>query len=315
LIAKLQLLLHYLGPSGVAKATYYAIITGIARIIGIKTIKKNVFNYKLYLNTSDKGISRTLFLFGQREIDHYKILQGILTPGLNILDIGANIGYYAIMESLAVGSTGKVTAIEPILANINMLKRNVALNNADNIEVIHGAVSKSTGTAKMFPSTHSNLHTFHRDGSAFKYLDATPIDVPTMTLHDAGKRSGSRPDLIRMDVEGHEVEILRQLVDLASKEIMTPLVIFETHLTRYNQHNDFVAVLKSLFELGYAVRTAASSNNIGTSRLRALGYESGQPFYSDFKERAIFHDIHNYHAIDLICNVGGLRTVLLEKTT
>jgi len=315
LIAKLRLLFHYLGPSGVAKATYYATITGIARKIGVKTMKKNVFNYKLHLDTSDKGISRTLFLFGQREIDHYKMLQEILTPGLNILDIGANIGYYAIMESLAVGSTGKITAIEPMLPNINMLKRNITLNNASNIEVIHGAVSKSTGTAKMFLSSHSNLHTFHRDGSAFEYLDATPVDVPTMTLHDAGKRSGSRPGLIRMDVEGHEVEILRQLVDLAHREIMTPLVIFETHLTRYNKHNDFVPVLKSLFDVGYTVKTAASSNEVGTSKLRALGYESGQPFYSDFGKRAIFHDIDNHHAIDLICNAGGLRTVLLEKTT
>jgi hypothetical protein len=95
---------------------------------------------------------------------------------------------------------------------------------------------------------------------------------------------------------------------------MTPLVIFETHLTRYNKHNDFVPVLKSLFDIGYMVRTASSSNKIGTSRLTALGYESGQPFYSDFGERAIFRDIENDDAINLICNVGGLRTVLLEKT-
>jgi len=313
MIAKLFFIVHHIGPSGLAKAIYYSTLTAIARTIGIKTIKKNVFNYKLYLDTSDKGISRTLFLFGQREIDHYKMLHEILEPGLKILDIGANIGYYAIMESLVVGSTGKITAIEPMLPNINMLKRNVALNNASNIEVIHGAVSKSTGTAKMFPSSRSNLHTFHRDGSAFNYLDATPVDVPTMTLGDAGERSGSRPELIRMDVEGHEVEILRQLVDLVQRDIMTPLVIFETHLTRYNEQNDFVPVLKSLFNLGYMVRTAASSNNIGTSQLRALGYEGGQPFYSDFGERALFRDIDNNDAIDLICKDGGLRTVLLEK--
>jgi len=315
LIAKLLLVFRQLGPSGLATAIFYGTITSIAKTIGIKMMKKNVFNYSLYLDTSDKGISRTLFLYGQREMDHYKMLQEILVPGLKVLDIGANIGYYAIMESLAVGPTGRITAIEPMLPNINMLKRNIALNNANNIEVIHGAVSKSTGTAKMFLSARSNLHTFHREGSALTYLDPTPVDVPTMTLHDAGKRSKSRPELIRMDVEGHEVEILRQLVDLARKKIMTPLVIFETHLSRYNKHNDFVPVLKSLFDIGYMVRTAASSNKIGTSRLTALGYESGQPFYSDFGERAIFRDIENDDAINLICNVGGLRTVLLEKTS
>ena len=71
MIAKLLLVFHHLGPSGLAKAPYYATLTTIARTIGIKTIKKNVSNYKLYLDTSDKGTSRTLFLFfGQQEIDN-----------------------------------------------------------------------------------------------------------------------------------------------------------------------------------------------------------------------------------------------------
>ena len=314
MISNLSLVIRHLGPIGLLKGIYFAVITGIAKTIGVKTMKKRVWNYKLYLDTSDKGLSRTLFLFGRREIDYYKMLQEILTPGMQILDIGANIGYYAIMESLAIGPSGKITAIEPMLPNIQMLKRNVALNNANNIEVIHGAVSEATGTGKMFMSSHSNLHTFHRDGSAFDYLDANPVDVPTMTLRDAGERSGSRAELIRMDVEGHEVEILGQLVDLVKENLMSPRVIFETHLSRYKESNNFVPVLQGLFDLGYKVRMAASSSKAGTARLRALGYPGGTPFYSDFGERAIFRDLGNEHAIDLICNTGGLRTVLLEKT-
>ena len=313
MISNLALILRHLGPLGLLKAIYFVVLTGIARTIGVKTMKKRVFDYSLYLDTSDKGLSRTLFLFGRREIDHYKMLQEILKPGMQILDIGANIGYYAVMESLVVGSEGKITAIEPMLPNINMLRRNVALNNATNINVIHGAVSESTGTGKMFMSTHSNLHTFHRDGSAIDYLESTPVDVPIMTLRDAGEQSGSRPELIRMDVEGHEVEILGQLIDLVREDVMTPRVIFETHLSRYKAENDFAPVLNGLFELGYRVNVAASSSKTGTGRLRALGYKGGRPFYSDFGERALFRNISNEHAVDLICNTGGLRTVLLGK--
>jgi FkbM family methyltransferase len=313
LISNLALILRHLGPLGLLKAIYFVVLTGIARTIGVKTMKKRVFDYSLYLDTSDKGLSRTLFLFGRREIDHYKMLQEILKPGMQILDIGANIGYYAVMESLVVGSEGKITAIEPMLPNIEMLRRNVALNNATNINVIHGAVSESTGTGKMFMSTHSNLHTFHRDGSAFDYLESIPVDVPIMTLRDAGEQSGSRPELIRMDVEGHEVEILGQLIDLVREDVMTPRVIFETHLSRYKAENDFAPVLNGLFELGYRVSVAASSSKTGTARLRALGYEGGTPFYSDFGERALFRNISNEHAVDLICNTGGLRTVLLGE--
>ena len=315
MISNSLLVLRHLGPLGLLKAVYFAVLTGVAKNLGVKTMKKNVFNYQLHLDTRDKGLSRTLFLFGRREIDHRKMLQEILTPGMQILDIGANIGYYAVMESIAVGNTGKITAIEPMLSNIETLTRNVELNNATNIEVIHGAVSESTGTGQMFMSTHSNLHTFHRDGSAFDYLDSTTIEVPTMTLRDAGKLSGSRAELIRMDVEGHEVEILGQLVDLVRKDVMSPMVIFETHLSRYNEENDFAPVLQDLFNLGYSVRSASSSNKSGTARVTALGYDGGTPFYSDFGERAIFRNLSREHTIDLICNTGGLRTVLLEKTS
>ena len=314
LISNLFLVFRHLGIVGLTKAIYFAVLTLIARSLGIKTMKKKVFNYHLYLDTSDKGLSRTLFLFGRREIDHYRMLQAILRPGMNILDIGANIGYYAMMESLAIGPSGRVTAIEPMLPNIEMLKRNVELNNANNIDVIHGAVSESTGTGEMYMSTHSNLHTFHRDGSAFNYLESTPTKVPTMTLRDAGERSGNRADLIRMDVEGHEVEILGQLVKLVREDVMSPMVIFETHLSRYTPENDFTPVLNGLFELGYTVSSAASSSKSGTAIVQALGYGGLKPFYSDFGERSIFSNISNEHAIDLICNTGGLRTVLLEKT-
>ena len=305
---------RYLGVLGVLTAVYFASLTAIARAIGVKTMKKKVFNYKLYLDTGDRGLSRTLFLFGRREIDHYKMLQEILKPGMKILDIGANIGYYAIMESKMIGPTGRITAIEPMLPNIQMLRRNIRLNGITNIEVVHGAVSESAGTGQMYMSSHSNLHTFHKDGSAAAYLASTPVDVPTLTLRDAAALQGTQVELIRMDVEGHEVEILGQLVDLVRENVMTPQVIFETHLSRYTSDNDFVPVLNDLFALGYTVRTAASSSESGTKHVKALGYEGSAPFYSDFGTRALFNNISNEHAVDLICNTGGLRTVLLEKT-
>ena len=305
---------RYLGLFGLTSAIYFAVITAFARSLGVKTMKKKVFNYELYLDTSDRGLSRTLFLFGKREIDHYKMLQGILEPGMQILDVGANIGYYAIMESIVIGSSGRVTAIEPMLPNIQMLKRNIELNGASNINVMHAAISATTGTGQMYMSSHSNLHTFHKDGTASDYLDSTPVEVPTMTLRDTVARVGTRVDLIRMDVEGHEVEILGQLIELVREEVTMPRVIFETHLSRYTPENDFEPVLRSLFALGYGVRTAASSGESGTTRLQALGYEGTEPFYSDFGTRSIFSDIGNEHAIDLICHTGGLRTVMLEKT-
>lgn len=305
---------RYLGVRGVIVAVYFLILKSVVRLFGKRTLVRSVHNYKLRLDTFDKGLSRTLFMYGKREVDHYKMLHAVLQPGMTILDIGANIGYYVIMEAIAIGPTGTVIAIEPMLSNIKMLEKNIELNGVTNVKVGYSAVSASTGISQMFESKRSNLHTFHRDGSAFDYLEAEPVDVPTITLAEIVEIADHKTDLIRMDVEGHEVEILGQLADLVKNDIISPKVIFETHLTRYTLENDFAPVLENLFSLGYAVRTAASSGKAGTVRLKALGYQGGEPFYSDFGERTLFDNIGNEHAIDLICRTGGLRTVLLEKT-
>ena len=51
------------------------------------------------------------------------MLEQVIKPGMGILDIGANIGYYAIMESLLIGKNGNLIAVEPSKSNVNLLKK------------------------------------------------------------------------------------------------------------------------------------------------------------------------------------------------
>ena len=83
---------EYLGIRGLLVAVYFSILIAIVRSFGKHTMVRSIHNYRLHLDTQDRGLSRTLFLFGKREIDHYLMLQSILNPGMNILDIVANIG-------------------------------------------------------------------------------------------------------------------------------------------------------------------------------------------------------------------------------
>ena len=68
----------------------------------------------MYLDPKDRGISRTLLLFGERELDHKLILERIVKKNMKIFDIGANIGYYVLMESNLIGEKGKILEIEPV---------------------------------------------------------------------------------------------------------------------------------------------------------------------------------------------------------
>ena len=71
------------------------------------------------------GIGRALYVFRSRELDHKWMLDNELSSGNVVLDLGANIGYYAIMEARKIGGTGKIYAIEPDPRNIELLQKNI----------------------------------------------------------------------------------------------------------------------------------------------------------------------------------------------
>ena len=60
----------------------------------------------MILDLHDKGISRALWLFGDRELEHKYLLEKVIKPGMTILDIGSNIGYYPLMELNLIGKKG-----------------------------------------------------------------------------------------------------------------------------------------------------------------------------------------------------------------
>jgi hypothetical protein len=80
LLANFLRVIRYLGLRGFVVAVYFAVLTTVIRLLGKKTLVRSVHNYKLHLDTSDKALSRTLFLFGKREIDHYKMLHAPQNP-------------------------------------------------------------------------------------------------------------------------------------------------------------------------------------------------------------------------------------------
>ena len=95
----------------------------------------------MYLDPKDRGISRTLLLFGERELDHKLILERIVKKNMKIFDIGANIGYYVLMESNLIGEKGKILAIEPVDKNIKLLRKNLKLNNNKITKTVQIAIS------------------------------------------------------------------------------------------------------------------------------------------------------------------------------
>tara|TARA_Y100000590_G_scaffold61974_2_gene66242 strand:- start:6541 stop:7497 length:957 start_codon:yes stop_codon:yes gene_type:complete len=277
-------------------------------------LKKNIYNFKMLLNIKDRGLSRTLMLFGEREMDHKIILEKTLKKNMQVLDIGANIGYYVLIERNLIGEKGKIVAVEPVDENIELLKKNLQLNKEKSTIVIKGAVSNNNSYNKFYTSEHFNLGTFHYEGSSEKLLNnKKSIKVKTFKLIDICLKEGF-PDLIRMDVEGHETKILENLFLNYKKFKKLPKICFETHISKYNKKNSMKKILKRLFSIGYKVKLASSSSIRGSNILEKKFFYKPilEAIKTDEEIRKIYKDIKEKDAIKIICETGGLRTILLS---
>lgn len=301
------------GPVALANAVVNVAGANLQKfMLGRRFIERRIHDYRMLLDLDDKGISRSLILFGTREVDHKIILEMVLKPGMTVFDIGANLGYYVLMEMKLIGPSGRMIAVEPSQSNIDLLKKNLELNSYQDIPVVAGAVSDKSGKRELFLSHQSNLNTFHTIGSGAKHLSGQTVNVRTYTVPELAQIYG-KPDLIRMDVEGHEVEVFNGMLPAVERGNLAPMIIFETHLSRYSADHDMQPPLRRLFAAGYRVRYVASSSERGTALIDARGYRGIARVRTDDVERVIYENVTHDDAVNLICKTGGARTVLLQK--
>ena len=263
------------------------------KILNRKYVKRNVHNYQMFLDATDMGLCRSLILFGTREVDHKILLEKIARPGMTVLDIGANIGYYALMELGLIGDSGKLIAVEPSPKNIEIFKMNLELNGKSGIRVVEGAISDKSEIKDFHLAEQGNLNTFHATGTGLKHLTGEVVEVNSYTVPQVMEGEGQL-DLIRMDVEGHEVEVMNGMLDSIRKGEMKPTIIFETHLSRYGEEHDMEAVLKNYFDTGYKTRYLASSYEGGTEIVESRGYKGSAPIHTDGVQRKIFENINTF---------------------
>ena len=223
---------------------------------------KTVQDSKMYLNPSDPGISTELFFKGVHEPLPTKIYQQELSKDMTIIDIGANIGYYALQEALIIGEKGQVYAIEPVIDNFNLLQKNIELNKYKHIKAYHIAVSSKIGITKMALTDSSNLgcmlDTSNDCVSDYvkektKKIYRESVNVNTITVDEFVKRERIKQiNFIRMDIEGYEIEAFKGMIKTL-KNTLPPLKLFiEFHIKFFNNPEITVApLLKQLFSFGF----------------------------------------------------------------
>lgn len=168
-----------------------------------------------------------------------------LPPGRVVFDAGANCGYFAL-RICSRDPEVRVWCFEPHPRTCAMLRRNIELNGwSARIEVIQAAVGGRPGTCSLRLSERSTMGVV-APGMENGHSEAT-IEVPMVTLDGFAAQTGVWPDLIKMDIEGCEVEGLE-----ASSRCLEGVcgIVVETHSPALTE-----ATVALLERAGFEVRT------------------------------------------------------------
>ena len=132
-----------------------------------------------------------------------QLLRRTLSAGDVVVDAGANIGIYSQFLSHCVGSAGIVHSFEPAPENFKRLQS--ATRNCPNVRLSQAAVGERSERSKLYVSDKLNVD--HRaylpEGDSRRSI---AIDIIAL---DDYFQPGERVDLIKMDIQGYELQALR----------------------------------------------------------------------------------------------------------
>jgi len=254
------LLIHYpIGDTVWHKLNYY--------LHPSRKIIKQVQGFEMLLDLSDKGINRDLFLRGCREPGCTKTIKRMLADGMRVIDIGANIGYYALIEASLVGNSGKVYAFEPDPKNFELLTHNVELNSYSNRVELHNlAVGNYIGDSLLEVTDQFNLHKIMLEKPGHK-SKKNCIKVQMITLDHFFKNE--HVDFVRMDVEGFEYYILQGMHSILQEKKLKMFI--EVHPARINDMGKSVEeMLRALAKLDFTVGFLVSKDRVPFSIRRCF---------------------------------------------
>jgi len=249
-----------LGPLG-ARIAYWMWDRSTGLLLGVRmavlgdTAVFHLLGKPVRLDLHDRAVTRVLYLFHEFEQEATLAFARLLRPGITVVDIGANIGYYTIISAQAVGVTGRVLAFEPGPDNIRILRHNVALNGLDNVTVRQEAVAANGGRLTLhLSSINPGDHRIYNGEDDDLYnvgRTRQTVEVESVALDDFLETLDWNVDLIKMDVQGAEHAALQGMKRTLTrnKDVVLMAEYWPHGLSRSGTTPD--AFLKELGELGF----------------------------------------------------------------
>ncbi|HVE81882.1 MAG TPA: FkbM family methyltransferase [Myxococcales bacterium] len=179
------------------------------------------------------GRSKAGYALGTTEPRLQGAFARLLRPGMTVYDVGASVGFQAVLAARLVGREGRVVAFEPFPENAAWARHNARLNDFGHLEVLEVAVAAADGSARFQAGKDVNWGKLDSGGA---------LEVKVRSLDSVSAELGARPAAIKIDVEGAEASVLDGARGVLSSA--SPILFIDCHGTN-------ASVAERLEPLGY----------------------------------------------------------------
>lgn len=203
---------------------------------------------RLLASRNDLAVGKAVHA-GSYEPHVAAIFKEVLAPGMAAVDVGANIGFFAMLAARLVGPEGFVQAVEPNPDNVRLIEASRRANGFEHLAVLQAAAGRSQGLLALYrDQTNAMARDLPEDAAAL--LSSTMVSCLPL---DAVLPAGRRIDLIKADVEGaeHNVFLGAEATIARWKPFLvwefTPFGLGEICGVSWREHLDYVR------DLGYRI--------------------------------------------------------------
>jgi len=182
-----------------------------------------------------------------------------IEKGMRVFDIGAHIGLFTLAAAKRVGNEGRVYAFEPSTEAAEILNHHIRLNGwQDRVEVVRAVVCDVDGVVPFYVEGLSVAASLGREN-----IEAPlKVETPSVTLDRFCKVRSIKPDVLKVDVEGAELLVLRGARDLLMTENLS--IFCEIHPGRMQYCQSSLAELDAfLGNIGYCREPLDEPNEWG----------------------------------------------------
>jgi FkbM family methyltransferase len=208
---------------------------GKARAVcGLSRLSKDMTllsRYGVYMLSAPDSTTAMSLIGGYNDV--YEALD-ILEDGDLFIDVGANAGVFSLVAAKAVGQSGRVVAFEPSPVVFSRLTRNLTINHLDNVFPFQAALTDHTGLCRFDSGVSTHTGGAHLTESGSLIVLGMGDELVIELLKAIG---GDRRTIIKIDVEGAELLVLRTLSRWLLRPQTTRIVVevSEAALARFGK--------------------------------------------------------------------------------